>query len=155
DGSPAVLMTVDVLGIPAAVYDSLAARLEKDAGIKKERLAVTATHTHTRPMLTGAKPTLFGVPLPKEDLANIARYPPAFLDKLEAAAVAAVKDLRPATVAWGIGSVGFAANRRTKGGPTDHDLPVLVVRDEKGTVRAVYTSYACHAVTLSHNRIGG
>src|SRR5687768_10871670 len=29
DGSPAVLLTVDVLGIPADVYDELARRLEK------------------------------------------------------------------------------------------------------------------------------
>ena len=46
-------------------------------------------------------------------------------------------------------------NRRTKGGPIDHDLPVLFVKDAKGKVRAVYLSYACHCVTLSHNKIGG
>src|SRR5437588_52242 len=44
-GPPGVLMAVDVLGIPADVYDELARRLEKKAGLKKERLAVTATHT--------------------------------------------------------------------------------------------------------------
>ena len=49
----------------------------------------------------------------------------------------------------------FAMNRRTKGGPIDHDLPVLFVKDAKGKVRAVYLSYACHCVTLSHNKIGG
>src|SRR3954451_10116268 len=42
--SPAVLLAVDVLGIPADVYDELARRLEKKAGLKRERLAVTATH---------------------------------------------------------------------------------------------------------------
>ena len=31
------MMTVDVLGIPADIYDELAKRLEKKAGIKKER----------------------------------------------------------------------------------------------------------------------
>src|SRR5947209_13310263 len=56
DGKPAVLMTVDVLGIPANVDDELARRLAK-AGVTKERLAVTATHTHTGPMLAGANPT--------------------------------------------------------------------------------------------------
>src|SRR5262249_2110523 len=42
-----------------------------------------------------------------------------------------------------------------KGGPVDHDLPVLVVRDAAGKIRAVYASYACHCVTLSNNRVGG
>src|SRR5215510_14922505 len=39
DGSklPVLLMTVDVLGIPADVYDELAKRLEKKAGLKKDR----------------------------------------------------------------------------------------------------------------------
>src|SRR5947209_18357671 len=48
DGAPAVLLTADVLGIPADIYDELARRLAK-AGVKKERLAATATHTHTGP----------------------------------------------------------------------------------------------------------
>lgn len=156
DGTaPVVLLTVDVLGIPADVYDSLARRLEQKAGLPKARLAVTATHTHTGPMLKGANPTLFGTPIPKEHQANIDRYTPVFVDKLEEAALAALKDLKPARVEWGIGSATFATNRRTRGGPVDHDLPVLVVRDPAGAVRAVYLNYACHAVTLSLNRLGG
>ena len=41
------------------------------------------------------------------------------------------------------------------GGPTDHDLPVLAVRDPDGKLRAVWASYACHCVTLSNNKISG
>jgi putative membrane-bound dehydrogenase-like protein len=156
DGSPAVLLTVDVLGIAADIYDELARRLEKRAGVKKERLAVTATHTHTAPMLRGANPTIFGTPIPKEHLANIDRYTTRFLDSLESVALAALKDMKPARLSWGVGSVGFAMNRRKKEiAPTDHDLPVLFVKDGTGKVRAVYLTYACHAVTLSHNKIGG
>ncbi|QJW99625.1 PVC-type heme-binding CxxCH protein [Frigoriglobus tundricola] len=156
DGTaPAVLLAVDVLGIPADSYDELARRLEKRAGVKKERLAITATHTHTGPMLTGANPTLFGVPVPKEHRANIDKYTPVFIDKLEAVALAALKEMKPAVFEWGVGRVGFATNRRTKGGPTDHDLPVLFVKDLKGAVRAVYLNYACHCVTLSSNQLGG
>jgi hypothetical protein len=58
-------------------------------------------------------------------------------------------------LSWGVGRVGFAANRRTPNGPVDRDLPVLVVRGADDKVRAVYVSYACHCVTLSHNKIGG
>ncbi|MBY0513494.1 MAG: hypothetical protein K2P78_06240, partial [Gemmataceae bacterium] len=149
-----MLLTVDVLGVPADVYDELARRLAK-AGVRKERPAAAATHTHTGPMLTGANPTLFGTPIPEEPQRNIDRYTPVFLDKLEAVALAALKDRKPATLSWGVGRVTFAMNRRTKGGPTDHDLPVLFVKDEKGTVRAVHVAYACHCVTLSHNQLGG
>jgi putative membrane-bound dehydrogenase-like protein len=153
--APCVLLTVDVLGIPADVYDELAKRLEQKAGLKRERLAVTATYTHTGPMLSGANPTLFGTPIPKEHLANIDRYTPMFIDKLEEAALAALRDLKPAKLKWGVGTVGFAMNRRGQKDRFDHDLPVLFVTDEKGKVRAVYLDYACHCVTLSHNKIGG
>src|SRR5262249_32676150 len=75
--------------------------------------------------------------------------------KLEEGALAALKDRAPAGLGGGIGSVGFARNRRTAGGPVDHDLPVLVVKDLQGKIRAIYVSYACHCVTLSSNKISG
>jgi hypothetical protein len=155
DGTPAVLLTVDNLGIPARMVKEIAARLEKKTKLPGNRLAVTATHTHTAPMLTGVAPTLFGMPIPKEHQEHIDRYTSELTDKLEKVALAALADRKPARLHWGIGKVGFAINRRTKGGPVDHDLPILVVRDLKGKVRAIYVSYACHCVTLSNNKISG
>ncbi len=155
DGTPAVLMTVDNVGIPAAITEEIAARLEKKAKVSRERLAITATHTHTAPMLKGTLPTLFGMPIPKEHQEHIDRYTTELTDKLEKVALTALEDRKPARLRWGIGQVGFAINRRTKGGPVDHDLPVLVVEDLQGKVRAVYVNYACHCVTLSNNKISG
>src|SRR5579871_367776 len=62
---PAVFITVDNLGVPARLVDDLAGRLGKKSKLAPPRLAVTATHTHTAPMLTGVAPTLFGEPIPK------------------------------------------------------------------------------------------
>jgi len=106
-------------------------------------------------MLTGVSPTLFSVPIPPEHQTNIDRYTRQLIDKMEEVAVAAVKDIRPARISWGIGVSDLAVNRRTKGGPVDHDLPVMFVRDLSGSVRAVYFSYACHCVVLSNNKISG
>ncbi|MBO0698191.1 MAG: neutral/alkaline non-lysosomal ceramidase N-terminal domain-containing protein [Zavarzinella sp.] len=156
DKEPALLIAVDVLGIPEHIRAEVARRLEKKTGLKPERLAITATHTHTAPMLKGANPTIFGVPIPKEHLAHIDQYTAEFLDKLEKVGVEALAQRTPARLSYAIGKVGFAANRRKKGGPVDHDLPVLFVHDADGKkVRAVYTSYACHCVTLSFNKVGG
>jgi putative membrane-bound dehydrogenase-like protein len=152
---PAVLITVDNLGVPEELVSAVAARLQKKAGIRRERLAVTATHTHTAPMLKGVPPTLFGMPIPAEHQKHIDRYTRELTDRLEGVALAALKARAPARLCWGIGTVGFARNRRTAGGPVDHDLPVLVVRDLKGKIRAIYVSYACHCVTLSNNKISG
>src|SRR5262245_58355020 len=57
---PVVLVTVDNLGIPYAMTQEVVRRLAKKAPLPPERLAITATHTHTAPMLAGVAPTLFG-----------------------------------------------------------------------------------------------
>jgi putative membrane-bound dehydrogenase-like protein len=168
---PAVLVTVDNLGVPDDIVQELAKRLGKKGGVRRERLAVTATHTHTAPMLQGVAPTLFGQSIPRKHQQRINRYTRELTDNLEKVALAALKDRRAAHLAWAVGKVTFAMNRRNpparpssprggkgkvrEAGPVDHDLPMLVVKDLKGKVRAVYVSYACHCVTLSNNKISG
>src|SRR6059058_4816876 len=62
DGEPAILVTVDNLGVPAYMVAEVAGRLAKKAVLPRDRLAVTSTHTHTAPMLRDVAPTLFGQP---------------------------------------------------------------------------------------------
>jgi putative membrane-bound dehydrogenase-like protein len=151
----AVLITVDNLGVPETLVTEVAARLHRKAGVPLGRLTITATHTHTAPMLRGVAPTLFGQPIPADHQKHIDRYTQEFTDKLEQVALAALKDRAPAQLSWGIGTADFARNRRTVNGPVDHDLPMLVVKDLRGKIRAIYLSYACHCVTLSNNQISG
>jgi hypothetical protein len=146
--SLAVLITVDNVAVPAYMREAVAARLAKKAGLRNERFALCSTHAHTAPMLSGVCPNIFGADIPPDQQERIDRYTRELTDKLEQVALAALKDRQPATLAWGQTQAGFAANRRTKGGPADHDLPVLVARDKSGKVRALLVSYACHCTTL-------
>lgn len=152
---PLILITTDNLGVPDEITTEVARRLAAKVGLRRERLTITATHTHTAPMLKNVAPTLFGVPIPPEHQANIDRYTSEFIDRLEAVALQALTNVAPSRLFHGRGTAGFAANRRPQGGPVDHDLPFLVIRDGEGQVRAVYFSYACHCVTLSLNQISG
>src|SRR5690606_31695936 len=74
---------------------------------------------------------------------------------------AALRDRKPASLAWGQGEVGFAINRRlldennqwigfgeVPDGPVDHSLPMLSVTGPDGELRAVLVNYACHGTTL-------
>ena len=63
--------------------------------------------------------------------------------------------MRPARLAYGIGKVGFAINRRTRDGPVDHDLPLLSITEPNGKVRGLWLSYACHCVVLSDFKVSG
>lgn len=158
-GRPAVLITSDLIGIPRHVSEELARRLAR-AGVTRDQLAVSATHTHTGPLLRRNLPALFNTPLPPEEQAASERYTLQLIDKLERVALDALADLRPARLSWSVGRAAFAANRRVlkdgkwtafgvnPDGPVDHDLPVLAVRAPDGRLRAVLVSYACHATTL-------
>jgi len=152
---PVVLITVDNLGVSDELVGDLAARLREKADIGREQIAVSCSHTHTAPMLTGVAPTLFGLPIPPDHQEHIDRYTAELTESLVRVASAALEDRKPARMAWATGQVRFAKNRRTKDGPVDHDLPILVVKDPSGNLRAIYVSYACHSVTLSNNKISG
>src|SRR3954454_24866508 len=51
DKGPAILITTDNLAIPDEIVSEIARRLEKKIGLKRERLTVSVSHTHTAPML--------------------------------------------------------------------------------------------------------
>src|SRR5262245_12294810 len=143
----AILITVDNTGVPASVRNELVWRLQKK-GIQPERIALCSSHSHTAPCLAGNLPTLFGEPLPPEHQAHIEQYTRELIDNLEKVALQALKERRPGNLAWGEGKAAFAANRRTKGGPVDHDLPILVVTDANNRLSAIVANYACHCTTL-------
>lgn len=151
---PCVLIVADTLGMPDRYTRALADRLAP-LGVRPDRLAVMATHTHTAPMVNFVSPTIFGTEIPAEHQAHIDQYTQDYLEALFRVAQAALEDRRPATLKWSIGRVPFAANRRTAGGPVDHDLPMLAVHEPTGELRAIWATYACHCVTLSDNRISG
>ncbi len=152
---PAFLITTDNLGVPESIVSEVAQRLGKQCGLKDDRLTITATHTHSAPMLRGIANPIFGQDLSPEEWDHLNRYTQEFTDALQSVALAALKDAQPATLSVATGKAGFAINRRTKGGPTDHDLPILVVRTPEGKVRAIWFSYACHCVTLAQSKING
>lgn len=154
-GEPAVLVTVDSIGIPSALRQEVARRFQAERNLDGARLAICSTHSHTTPALTGILPTMFGAPLPPEHQERVDQYTRQLTDKIEQVALAALDDLQPSRLSFGVGRVDFAINRRTRGGPVDHDLPLLSVVAPDGRIRGLYVGYACHCVVLSDNKISG
>jgi hypothetical protein len=146
---PALFLTVDNCGVSSEITENLATRLRQKHGIPRERLVVCSTHTHTAPCLSGVLPNLFSRDFTAEELATIDQYTKFLSVKLEQAADAALKNLKPGNLSWAQTSAGFARNRRTVNGPVDHALPVLRALDNQGNLVAVLVAYACHCTTLS------
>lgn len=156
DEGPAVLVTVDNCGIPASMREEVLSRLVAKTKVSDERFAICSSHTHCAPMILGILPNLFSMDIPAEHMPAIERYTRELTDHIEKAVMAALADRKPAKLAWGVGNVGFAANRRAfRLKPIDHDLPVLRATGTDGKVRAILTSYACHCTTIGIDEIHG
>ncbi len=155
-------MTVDNCGIPAAITEEVAKRLET-LGVARERFVISATHTHCGPSLAGNLGFILAQPPTAEETARIQQYTAELTTALFKVASDAIAARAPGKFSWGRGSVDFAVNRRVlkdgkwvnfgevPDGPVDHDLPVLRVTDPSGKVRAVVANYACHCTTLDGN----
>lgn len=156
EDGPAVLVTVDNCGVPASMRNEVLRRLMTKTKVRSDRFAICSSHTHCAPMILGVLPNLFGMDIPAEHMPAIELYTRELTGYIESAVLGALADRKEMILAWGVGRVGFAANRRTfRLKPIDHDLPVLRATDANGKVRAIFTSYACHCTTIGIDEIHG
>ncbi len=155
---PAVVITVDLVGIPWRITKRVSDFLYEKMGIDPAQLVICASHTHGGPEVG----TLINILqyrgdhfsdslLALDQLIHIAAYTEQLTQKLKDVAVAALNSRKPAYVAWGQGQALFAGNRRTEGGPVDHALPILKITNPDGSLKAVFVNYACHGTTLGGN----
>ncbi len=168
DGDRAVVLTSDVLGFPKNMYDSICAELKAQCGLDRSQVMLTASHTHSGPVLKGALYDIY--PLDDNQRALIEEYSEALEKTVVETIVKAFEQLSPATLWAGEGMTDFAVNRRNnpqnmvrelraKGeplkGPVDHGVAVLAVRGPDNKLLAVVFGYACHATTLSLTQWSG
>ena len=148
-GQRIVIVSTDVIGIPRSVADDVAARVEKQHGVKRAQLLLNASHSHTGPVIWSNLNNL--TVFPPDEKEKLVVYARKFADDIVAAIGAAVRDLAPATLEYGAGKAGFAMNRRAVFAekPIDHTVPVLKLSTPGGRIRAILFGYACHNTTLT------
>jgi len=155
-GKRAVLVTSDLLGLPASVSHNIAERVEKQHHLERDQLLLSSSHTHCGPVIGEMLRIMY--PMNSQQWADVEAYTSELEDKVVSLVGTALKSLRPARLGFGHGDAGFAMNRRArtkdevaigvnKDGPVDHDVPVLRVDDKHGKLRAVVFGYACHNTT--------
>ncbi|HEX7899751.1 MAG TPA: hypothetical protein VF950_18425 [Planctomycetota bacterium] len=141
-GAKAVLITSDLLGLPAEVAEAVAARI----GLPRERILLSSSHTHTGPALS-----------PRDGRPENVAYTKVLQDKLVKVAEDALKSLAPATLSWGLGMSNIPMNRReftprgvilgvNARGPVDRSVPVLRV---DGGAKVLLFQCACHCTTCT------
>lgn len=157
-GATSLLVSAEILGFTREMSDEIARRVRERHGVPRERLILSATHTHSAPIAGDL--LIPAYPLDAAQKETIRRYTAWLLDQIVDLAGRAIADLAPAQLSFEQGLAGFAVNRRRVGarsrpGPVDQDVPVLAVRAPDGKLRAVVFGYACHNTVLGDYVING
>jgi hypothetical protein len=159
-GRRGVLVTLDLVGIGRELSVAVRDELGKTFGLPREAVVLSVSHTHTGPVVGKNLAPMYFLDEKQQQLVDA--YATSLRQKVVEVVATALENLAPAELCWEIGKATFAVNRRSNKeadvprlrelgklkGPVDHDVPVLVVRDPEGRVRAVVCGYACHATVL-------
>jgi neutral ceramidase len=152
-----VIVTADLIGIPAAICEAAAARIAATTGWSRDEVMFNASHTHGGPVVGANLEVMFD--LGPEERARVQAYAEKLVVQLSQVACRAIAEFEPARISYGQGQAGFAANRRepaeggirlgvNPAGPVDHAVPVLRVDRLDGRLQSVLFGYACHNTTL-------
>lgn len=162
NGTRALLITLDLVGIDRSLSDRLARKLEERHGLTRSQLVLNCSHTHSGPVVQGNLRPMYQHILTAEDQQLVQDYVELLEQQLLQLVEQALADLQPAQLKWGSGTATFAVNRRNNPekdvpelrargelkGPVDHAVPVLrISRGEQ--LAAVIFGYACHNTTLA------
>lgn len=131
------IVTFDMPGVSDWRASMIRQRVSLAVRAPIEGVIVTASHTHSAPMLTG------------DDWST------ETMDRIVAAAEELPDRLAPATLAYGEATIDFPINRRrvvdgvaeylpNPDGPNDQRVRVLRVRDEEGALLATVAQAVCH-----------
>jgi neutral ceramidase len=125
DVGQALFLANDLIWVTKLLATEIRGRIRASTGVPEEAIMLTATHTHSGPIMSVHLSNSADQILPKADPAYLA----LFADRVVAAAVAAVRAAEPAEIGLALARAEEAGtNRHDPAGPTDPEVPVLVAR---------------------------
>lgn len=168
DGVKVALVALDLISTTRGLVEDTRAIIVKETGIPGKNVMISATHSHTGPILWGRTQR-------DELLGGSSQIAQEYMKDLPARIAAAVKNAdaarKPARVSFGVGKEeGLAFNRRfhmldgsvgwnpgkknpkivRPAGPTDPSVPVVFFETTEKTPKtiAVYVNFAMHLDTV-------
>ncbi|WP_276345565.1 neutral/alkaline non-lysosomal ceramidase N-terminal domain-containing protein [Daejeonella sp. JGW-45] len=163
-GRRAVLITMDLNGIPRNISIRIRERLETKYSLSRSRIILNASHTHSGPVLDNY---LYDVYPITDELKERSRvYTIKFEEQIVNLVGSAIRDLEPVKVYSENGVTRFQVNRRNNSeaalsrqteleGPNDYAVPVIKVVNRKNKLKAIAFGYSCHPSVLSLDKWSG
>jgi neutral ceramidase len=157
DGKKAVLVTLDLLGLPKKISDEIRDKVKSKYGLGKDQIILNSSHTHSGPVLSEGLTDIY--PIGDAENKVINAYSAKLKEQIVNLIGDAIKTLQPAQVSSQNGVARFQVNRRNNDattldrvtelqGPNDFAVPVIRVSDKSGKILAVAFGYACHPTVL-------
>ncbi len=170
--SSVIFVACDLIFVPDILREELVTALKGAAPeIDSNRVILTATHTHTAPVLEDdPERSSFIYPIPKEGVVPVKAYRELFVRQVVPAIKEAYANMQPAKVSWATQRTAIGHNRRVSyadgttqmygnaakdnfrelEGYEDHDLQSLFFWNAKGELIAICALVACPAQVLEH-----
>ncbi|MCZ2156535.1 MAG: neutral/alkaline non-lysosomal ceramidase N-terminal domain-containing protein [Bryobacterales bacterium] len=157
-GARFVVVSTDLVGIPGDLHADVARDVKAAYKLDPKALVLNSSHTHSGPAVRQNLDVMFN--FDAEHQAKTRRYREFLRKSIVQVVGEALGNLKPATISYGVGEAGFAANRRAlrmkeadpssnPPAPVDHSVPVLEVKRPDGALAAVVFGYSCHNTTLT------
>ena len=162
----AIMVACDVSGVPEEFIKMVRDEVHKQIPeLDESKIILTATHTHTAPVLKNDFSNSFRYEIPKTGVLQVAEYREFFVQRVVEAIIKAWGNRRPGSVTWGLSHAVVGYNRRpvySDGtaqmyGNTntpkflnieameDHDVNTLFFWDKSGKLIAITISVSCTA----------
>ncbi len=143
---PVLFLANDLIHVSKRIATDVRRTIAARTTVREEAIMITATHTHSGPVIVEHVSNAADATVPKPD--------PDYLDwameQMVAAACAAVAAAQPAEVGLVVARTqGVGTNRHDPKGPTDGDVPVLVARAlDGGAPIGAMLVYGMHPTVL-------
>jgi neutral ceramidase len=135
----------DIIFVSKDTSASARKRIEEKTGVPAKNIMITATHTHSGPITLDYLSNQNDPVVPKTDM-NYVRF---MEDCIVLAATEAYQNAQPAKIGLAVADdTGIGTNRRNPNGPADHNVPVLVVKNEKDEYLACMIVCSMHPTVL-------
>ncbi len=162
-GENTVIISVDHCGLDMSMVDPILEIIEKETGIAKNSIFLTATHTHTGPLSDAMK--FFDV-----DGELVSKYKEFLISRVLDAVKLAIADIKPARMGYIVGNaperVAYIRRYKMKDGSTmtcppindpniDHPIGTLDQRvnvlrfDREGGETVILVNYGLHSDTVN------
>jgi hypothetical protein len=156
NGSPNVIVGVDVLAFGRALHQSIRSRVVALGALSDTSdFVLAATHTHNGPVLPEKLDPFIAYNMSGAQITPVQTYANQLADKivnLVSATLAAQQ--RPCTLDYQVQSETFSGNRELPGSYVETDVPILVARDPATALPlAVLFGYGCHPVAAGRQTL--